>query len=60
MRFAVLVNEEEQYGLSPAQSSAPDGWEPAGFEGAEADCVAYVDEHWHDIRPHSLRVLEDG
>jgi MbtH protein len=68
-RFVVLRNDEEQYGLYPAgalKSGAlktgglPDGWQHAGFEGAEGDCMSYVDEHWTDPRPLSLRVLEDS
>jgi MbtH protein len=58
-RFVVLRNDEEQYGLYPAGAPLPDGWQHAGFEGAEADCMSYVDEHWTDPRPLSLRVLED-
>ena len=59
-RFVVLVNDEEQYGLFPAGTDAPDGWQPDGFEGSEADCVAYVDERWTDLRPRTLRALEEG
>jgi MbtH protein len=73
-RFVVLRNDEEQYGLYPAgalnegalnegalnEGELPDGWQRAGFEGAEGDCMSYVDENWTDPRPLSLRVLEDS
>ncbi|MGW3464746.1 hypothetical protein ACWDE9_36535, partial [Streptomyces olivaceoviridis] len=31
------------------------GWQPVGKEGTEAECSAYVDEVWTDMRPKSLR-----
>lgn len=54
-RFEVLVNDEDQYGLFPASLPAPSGWRPAGFSGTESQCSAWVDEHWTDMRPASLR-----
>jgi MbtH protein len=54
-RWAVLINPEEQYGLFPAARPAPGGWRPVGFVGTEDDCQAYVDQHWTDLRPASLR-----
>lgn len=53
--FVVLVNDEEQYSLWPASNEVPAGWRPAGKEGSESDCMAYVDEVWTDMRPLSLR-----
>ena len=54
-QWTVLVNHEEQYGLYPALSAVPEGWRPAEFSGTEDECQAYVDEHWTDLRPLSLR-----
>ncbi|MGW9071721.1 MbtH family protein [Streptomyces yangpuensis] len=51
----VLVNHEGQYALYPATRETPDGWTPAGFDGTEDECAAFVDAHWPDIRPLSLR-----
>lgn len=51
----VLVNPEGQYGIYPASREIPTGWQPAGFTGTEDECVAFVDEHWTDLRPASLR-----
>lgn len=56
----MLINTEEQYGLFPAGRPVPGGWRPAGFEGPEDECVAYVDEHWTDLRPASLRQAMAG
>lgn len=54
--WVVLINDEEQYGLFPAELPVPGGWSATGFRGAEDECVKYVDEHWTDMRPKSLRV----
>jgi MbtH protein len=59
-RWTVLINHEEQYALFPVILPTPGGWRPAGFEGAEEECVRYVDEHWSDMRPLSLRQALDG
>jgi MbtH protein len=59
-QFKVLVNDEEQYGLFPATLPVPDGWRLAGFSGTEAECSAWVDEHWTDMRPLSLRHAMDA
>ncbi len=53
--FQVLINDEEQYSLWPAGQSAPDGWTAVGPVGAKEECLAYVDAHWTDMRPKSLR-----
>lgn len=53
--FQVLVNGEEQYSLFPAELAVPGGWRPAEFTGTEAECVAFVDRVWTDMRPRSQR-----
>jgi MbtH protein len=54
-RFQVLCNDEEQYSLWPVHLDIPNGWRATGKEGSEAECMAYVDEVWVDMRPRSLR-----
>lgn len=53
--FQVLCNDEEQYSLWPVYLDIPNGWRATGKEGSEAECMAYVDEVWVDMRPRSLR-----
>jgi MbtH protein len=53
--YVVLVNHEEQYSLWPKRKATPEGWIVCGFEGLKAECVTYVDAHWTDMRPLSLR-----
>lgn len=53
--FYVLCNDEEQYSLWPVFADVPAGWRVVFGESARADCVAYVEENWTDMRPRSLR-----
>jgi MbtH protein len=54
-RFLVLVNDEDQHSLWPAFAEVPAGWRVAFGEDTRSACVAYVEEHWTDLRPKSLR-----
>jgi MbtH protein len=51
----VVVNHEEQYSIWPADRDIPLGWREAGKQGTKADCLAYIEEVWTDMRPLSLR-----
>jgi MbtH protein len=53
--FHVLVNDEEQYSLWPVFADVPAGWTVVLADATRADCLAYVEEHWTDLRPRSLR-----
>lgn len=58
--FYVLVNGEAQYSLWPGFADIPGGWDVV-FGPASRDAVnEYVDGHWRDMRPASLRALDDG
>ncbi len=54
-QFQVLVNSELQYSIWPAGQPAPDGWVSEGPVGSKRECLDYVDAHWLDMRPKSLR-----
>lgn len=58
--YTVLINEEGQYSLWPGNKRVPEGWSKAGFSGDRESCMGYVDQHWTDMRPASLRALMDG
>jgi MbtH protein len=53
-RFFVLVNDENQHSLWPAFADVPDGWTVAYGEESRANCLAYVERSWTDMRPRSL------
>jgi MbtH protein len=54
-RYAVVVNDEEQYSIWPAGRSIPAGWHKVGVEGVKSECLAYIAEVWTDLRPLSIR-----
>jgi uncharacterized protein YbdZ (MbtH family) len=54
-RMRVLLNEEDQHAIVPEEFPAPVGWREAGFAGGADACERYVEEHWPDIRPRSVR-----
>lgn len=53
-RYLVLVNDEGQHSLWPAGIAVPDGWTTAHEADSRSNCLAYVEEHWTDLRPNSL------
>ncbi len=59
--FDVVVNQEGQYSIWPSYKAIPNGWLAVGTQGLKDECLAYVEEHWTDMRPRSLRdVLDAG
>ncbi|MFF7730866.1 MbtH family protein [Streptomyces sp. NPDC008001] len=56
--FTVLVNDEDQYSLWPAHLAAPDGWRTAHPRADRATCLDWIETHWTDQRPASLRTEE--
>jgi MbtH protein len=59
-RFHVLVNDEGQHSLWPSFAAVPAGWTIAFGEDTRDACVSYVEEHWTDLRPRSLRDRMDS
>jgi MbtH protein len=57
--YRVVINHEEQYSIWPEWKDIPLGWRDAGKIGRKAECLAYVDEMWTDMRPLSLRKKMD-
>lgn len=55
IEFYVVKNMEEQYSIWPSFKAIPSGWEDVGFKGLKADCMEYIEKHWTDMRPLSLR-----
>ena len=51
----VVVNHEEQFSVWPAQRPVPAGWKEVGKTGSRAECLAYIETAWKDMRPRSLR-----
>jgi MbtH protein len=54
-RYKVVLNHEEQYSIWPADRENAPGWRDAGQNGTKAECLAYIERVWTDMRPLSLR-----
>jgi MbtH protein len=53
--YKVIINDEEQYSIWPADREDPLGWRDVGQSGSKQECLAYIKEVWTDMRPLSLR-----
>jgi MbtH protein len=53
--YTVVVNDEEQYSIWPADRAVPLGWQAVGKTGTKAECLEHVETVWTDMRPRSLR-----
>lgn len=53
--FFVVVNDEEQYSIWPSDREIPAGWNAVGDAARRADCLAWIEQNWTDMRPKSLR-----
>ncbi|HED09777.1 MAG TPA: MbtH family NRPS accessory protein [Caldithrix abyssi] len=58
--YKVVVNDEEQYSIWPADRENAPGWKDAGKSGSKQECLDYVKEVWTDMRPKSLREKMDA
>jgi MbtH protein len=58
--YKVVVNQEEQYSIWPADRENALGWNDAGKTGTKQDCLEYIKEVWTDMRPRSLREAMDA
>ncbi|MGH4012758.1 MAG: MbtH family protein [Pseudonocardiaceae bacterium] len=52
--FYALINDEGQYSLWPTFADVPTGWAIVHGAASRQSCLAYVEEHWTDMRPTSL------
>ena len=53
--FCAVVNSQGQYSLWQADTPFPLGWAQAGSRGTRAECLTYIEAHWVDQVPRSLR-----
>ena len=52
--YLALINDEGQHSLWPAFVEVPAGWRVAHQSDTREACLNYIDQHWIDLRPHSL------
>lgn len=55
MRYAVVVNDEQQYAIWPDDREPPAGWWREGMRGCRIDCLGHIARVWTDMTPRSLR-----
>jgi MbtH protein len=55
LTYMVVINQEEQYSIWPADRDAPLGWKDVGKHGTKDECLGYIRDVWDDMRPASLR-----
>jgi uncharacterized protein YbdZ (MbtH family) len=58
--YLVLRNGERQYSLWPEFAGKPPGWSSVHGPGTRAACLAYIEQHWSDLRPESLINAMEG
>lgn len=54
-KYLVLINEEGQHSLWPSSIRVPDGWTAVHGPARRRECLDYIETHWTDMRPASLR-----
>jgi MbtH protein len=54
-RYKIVVNDEEQYSIWPADKPDPLGWRDINRVGTSTECLDYIQQAWPDIRPLSVR-----
>ena len=55
LRYAVVMNDEEQYSIWPDDREPPAGWRREGVTGQRAECLDHIARVWTDMTPRSLR-----
>ncbi len=53
--YKVVVNDEEQYSIWPAERENALGWRDVGMIGSKRECLKYIARVWTDMRPPILR-----
>jgi MbtH protein len=52
--YHVLINDEGQHSLWPSPIEVPNGWRIVHKSDTRANCLAFVEKNWTDMRPNSL------
>lgn len=54
--YEVVINDELQYSIWQSDKALPPGWKIVGKLGSKESCLAYIKDHWTDMRPRSLQL----
>lgn len=58
--YRVLVNSGDEYSIVPVDGVIPAGWLDVGSEGTKAECLAFIDHAWTDMRPRRVRIAMES
>jgi MbtH protein len=58
-KFVVVVNHQDQYSIWQVGRQLPFGWSQVGTDGTREECLSYIEKTWVDMRPRSVRVVEE-
>ena len=58
--YEVVINQKDQCSVWRVGREVPQGWRHAGKRGSKAECLAYIEQVWSDMRPRSLREQTDA
>ena len=58
--FKVVLNDEEQYSIWPADRDNALGWRDEGTRGTREVCLEHIERIWTDMRPLSVRRQMDS
>jgi MbtH protein len=58
-KYLIVANDEGQYSLWPTFRAPPQGWIAVSPAGGREECVDWIEAHWTDMRPISLRSAVD-
>lgn len=53
--YKVVVNQQEQYSIWPADRENARGWNDAGKKGTKQECLDYIKRAGEDARPSDPR-----
>lgn len=56
--YVVVVNDEEQYSIWPAQRALPAGWTAVTAPEDRASSLDSIAQRWTDMRPRSTRIQD--
>jgi MbtH protein len=56
--YIAAVNDEGQYAMWRAGRRIPHGWQRRSAALPEADCLAFIESAWRDIRPASVLLAD--
>ena len=55
--YKVIINQEKEYSIWPAEGGIARGWKDVGKVGSKKECLDYIEEVWTDMSPLNRRKM---